>query len=171
MSLNKLFTWLKNKLEIASLLISNQLIKLCGFLILFFLLSLSLSAQTPSLSGQWKGKIYQTNGSVKTEYDIDIYLHHLPDKIEGRSYIYADDIYAEIKIAGTLTKESLFEFRDIEIIQSKQGQEMSWCMKKVRLKLSTSDTTWELKGNWTGKNEYSQCNPGTIVLRKVTNRA
>ena len=130
-----------------------------------------LSAQAPTLSGEWKGKIYQINGSVKTEYDIEIYLHHLPDKIVGRSYIFADDIYAEIKIVGTFTKGNLFEFRDIEIIHSEQGREMSWCMKNVTLQLSSSAKGWELKGNWTGRNEYSECNPGTIILKKITNRA
>ena len=140
-------------------------------LIMFLFSSLLLPAQTPTLSGQWKGKIYQTNGSVKTEYNIEIFLHHLPDKVVGRSYIYADEISAEIKIVGTFTKESVLEYRDIEIINSEQGTEMSWCMKKVILKLTPSPGGWELKGNWTGSNEYSQCNPGTLVLKKVTNRA
>lgn len=143
-----------------------------GFILLLcFFNSLLLSAQAPTLSGQWDGKIYQTNGSVKTEYHIKLYLHHLPDKIVGRSYIYADDISAEIKIIGTFTKGDIFEFRDTEIIHSEQGKEMSWCMKSVTLYLSPSENGWELRGKWTGKNEYSQCNPGTIILRKVTNRA
>ena len=148
--------------------IASQLVFLW---LLFTLFSISLSAQTSSLSGQWKGKIYQTNGSVKTEYNIDIYLHHLPNKIEGRSYIYAGEISAEIKIVGTFSEDNIFKFRDTEIMQSEQGQDMSWCMKDVSLKLSPSIEGWELKGNWTGKNEYSQCNPGTIILKKVTNRA
>ncbi len=144
------------------------------FIFMWLLLTLfahSLSAQSTTLSGQWKGKIYQTNGSVKTEYNIEIYLHHLPNKIEGRSYIYAGEISAEIKILGAFLEDNILKFRDTEIIQSKQGRDMSWCMKDVVLQLFFSAEGWELKGNWTGKNEYSQCNPGTIILKKVTNRA
>jgi len=150
---------------------SPTYLKLTCLLIFFIISSLFVNAQTTTLSGQWKGKIYQTNGSVKTEYDIEIYLHHLPDKIVGRSYIHADDIFAEIKILGTFTQGNIFEFKDTEIIQSEQGREMSWCMKNVLLKLYPSHQGWELKGNWTGKNEYSSCNPGTLILKKVTNRA
>jgi len=146
-------------------------IRFCCLFILFLFSTFLLSAQISTLSGQWKGKIYQINGSVKTEYNIVIYLHHLPDKIEGRSYIYADEINAEIKIAGTFTKGSVLKLRDIEIIDSEQGRDMSWCMKSVVLKLYSSTQGWELKGSWTGKNEYSQCNPGTLILKKVINRA
>lgn len=140
-------------------------------LFLFLFSILLLPAQTPSLSGEWKGKIYQTNGSVKTEYDIEIYLHHLPNKVVGRSYIHADEIYAEIKIAGTFNPDNILKLRDTEILESEQGTEMSWCMKRIVLVLSPSPAGWELKGNWTGENEYSRCNPGTLILRKVTNRA
>ncbi|MGK0363877.1 MAG: hypothetical protein ACI85O_000931 [Saprospiraceae bacterium] len=144
----------------------------CSWLLIMFLFScLLLPAQVFTLSGQWKGKIYQTAGSVKTEYNIEIFLHHLPDKVVGRSYIYADEIHAEIKIVGTFIQGNIFEFRDIEILQSEQGKEMSWCMKSVTLELLPTAEGWELKGFWTGKNEYSQCNPGTLILKKVTNRA
>lgn len=150
--------------------ISSSL-RFCSLLIIFFFSSFLLSAQAPTLSGEWKGKIYQINGSVKTEYDIDIYLHHLPDEVIGRSYIYADEIYAEIKIAGTFINNNILELRDIEILESEQGTEMSWCMKKVMLRLTPTSEGWKLKGTWTGKNEYSQCNPGTLILKKVITRA
>jgi len=124
-------------------------------------------AQSTSLSGQWKGKIYQTNGTVKTEYQIELNLHHLPNKVVGRSYINAGDIFAEIKLIGTLNNRNLFTFKDTEIVHSQEGREMSWCMKSVKLKLSLGETGWELRGTWTGVNEYSHCNPGTLILTKV----
>lgn len=150
---------------------TSTYLKFPCFILVFLFFSFLLSAQTPILSGQWKGKIYQTNGSVKTEYDIELYLQHLPSEIVGRSYIYADDIFAEIKIKGTFTEENVFEFRDVEIMHSEQGTEMSWCMKSVFLRLTSSKKGWELKGSWTGKNEYSSCNPGTLILKKMISRA
>jgi len=150
---------------------TSKYLRLRYLFFLFLFSYLSLPAQITNLSGQWKGKIYQTDGSVKTEYDIEIFLHHLSDKVIGRSYIYAEELNAEIKIAGTFTEGNFFEYRDTEVVRSEQGEQMSWCMKRVFLELSPTPQGWELKGRWTGKNEYSKCNPGTLILKKVTNRA
>lgn len=134
-----------------------------------------IGAQKPSLAGQWIGTIYQEEGKFKSEYKIEFYLHHnsnqISNQIRGRSYVYIEDIYSEMKLEGVITNDTIFTFRETEFIKDKKHQGMEWCVKSGVLTLKRTNTGLELHGTWKGKTSFSVCEPGLIILKKIITRA
>ena len=139
------------------------------FLILFFLM-FNLSAQD-TFEGKWMGVITQNEGAYRTEYKYELYLQQKGQELIGRSFVYIDDIFAEIKVIGKLVDKDRIQFTETAIIADKKNSGMEWCIKEGELQINMTTAGIILQGTWRGSTSFSQCIPGKISLQKVTPRA
>ena len=140
------------------------------FIPLLFLLPNSGSCQT-AITGNWKGVITQDDGGYRSKYEFELYLYQNGDKITGRSYVYVDDIYCEMKIEGTIQGGLMVDIRETEMMDSRRIEGMEWCYKKAELVLQKERDKYKLTGRWEGITSFSNCIPGRVMLQKVVPRA
>jgi len=142
-----------------------------NLLIIFFLfLGIQSFGQT-DLSGLWLGKITQNEGGYAPDYSFEIYIKQDGKQIEGRSYVFVDDIYASFDIAGDIFSGVYLNLKDSEILENKVDQGMEWCLKKYQLVLKVKNDEIILEGYWQGKTSFSTCIPGKVYLKKTEPRA
>jgi len=141
----------------------------------FAFLSLNLPAETTAaaneINGSWSGVITQVEGGYRSSYKIDFIIQEKNGVVSGFSYVSVDDIYAKMKIQGTLSNHLLFNARDIAIEEDEVKPGMEWCMKNYILILKKEDNVWKLEGHWNGTTSFSNCKPGKVSLKKVIHRA
>lgn len=130
---------------------------------------LALSAQS-NISGSWKGSITQNEGGYRTDYSFEMYFQQKGKKITGRSYVYVDNIYAEMELTGQWIDANQIQFSESKVTRAKKVDNMDWCIKSGTLKLIKTDNKWRLEGNWSGVSSYGVCIPGKIFLHKVIPR-
>lgn len=139
-------------------------------LYLLLLVSTSLSSQS-AISGNWKGIITQDDGGYRTKYEFELYIYQKEEQITGRSYVYVDDIYCEMKVEGTVQGGLMIHIRETEMVDSKQIDGMEWCFKKADLVLQKEREKYKLTGRWEGITSFSNCIPGRVLLQKIVPRA
>lgn len=135
------------------------------FLLLIFFTE-STAAQDQFL-GNWVGVITQDEGGYRTTYDFELYLKTEDKLITGRSYVYVDEIYAEMALTGFALGEDMLHFTESRVVRSRKLPELEWCLKGAALKLQRKGSGWELRGRWEGTSNGGNCIPGEIIVRKV----
>lgn len=143
---------------------------------ILLLLAISISfighlAAQETFLGNWKGVITQDEGGYRSEYDFELYLKKEDKLITGRSYVYVDDIYAEMALSGFTLSDKIFHFTESKVVRSRKLPQLEWCLKGAALKLYRTGDGWELRGRWQGTSAGGNCIPGEIILKKVVPRA
>jgi hypothetical protein len=138
---------------------------------LLILLSSISALQAQDISGHWKGRITQNEGGYRSEYILEMWFVQKGDSITGKSYVFVDNIYAEMNISGSVEGEIYLILKDDEIVSHEVLKGMEWCIKKYQLLIRRNGDTISLEGDWQGKTSFSTCIPGKIFLRKIVPRA
>ena len=137
-----------------------------------FLLALPhFSISQDPLLGNWVGVITQDEGGYRSEYGFELFLKKENKLVTGRSYVYVDDIYAEMALSGFSTPDKVFHFTESQVVHSRKLPQLEWCLKGADLKLIRTSQGWELRGRWQGTTPGGNCIPGEIILKKVVPRA
>ena len=139
------------------------------FLILPLLFFTFLGFAQTDISGNWIGTITQNEGGYRSKYKFELFLFQDGSEITGRSYVYVDDIYAEMILRGRIIGNTL-SFQETEIIQFKELQGMEWCIKSCLLQLSRLGKKMKLEGKWEGTTSFGTCIPGNVFLQKIEPR-
>lgn len=132
--------------------------------------SYSYSFAQKEFLGNWKGVITQDEGGYRSEYDFELYLKKEDQLITGRSYVYVDDIYAEMALSGFILGKKIFHFTESKVVRSRNLPQLEWCLKGAALKLERTGDGWELRGRWQGTSGGGSCIPGEIILKKIVPR-
>lgn len=120
--------------------------------------------------GNWKGVITQDDGGYRSEYSFELYLKKENKLITGRSYVYVDDIYAEMALSGFTLSDKIFHFTESKVVRSRKLPQLEWCLKGAALELKRTGEGWELRGRWQGTSAGGNCIPGEIILKKIIPR-
>ncbi len=124
-----------------------------------------------NLNGSWVGTITQDEGGYRSDYEFEMYLKQEGDKITGRSYVYVDNIYAEMELVGELHSGFFFRFQEVKMLDFEKFEGMEWCIKKGQLLIKLDKDEWIMDGYWQGNTSFSDCIPGRVKLRRVKPRA
>lgn len=140
-------------------------------LFLLFLVPLHSPAQN-DFSGSWKGHLTQGAGGYTPEYEFELYLVQKGTQITGRSYVKTGRIYAVMELKGEVVDGQWVHFTETHILDNWKYEDMDWCYKEARLKLTFDGKRKRLEGPWTGLTaSHSSCIPGEISLAKQVPRA
>ncbi|MEL6863356.1 MAG: hypothetical protein AAFP19_03005 [Bacteroidota bacterium] len=130
-----------------------------------------MTAQS-GVEGYWTGTItHSEEGGYRASYTFKLKLEQKGDQITGKSYVYADDIYAVMEVKGTLYSGLYLHLKDEQITDHVEKEGMEWCMKKYQLILKKVEGKWQLEGHWQGDTSFSNCIPGKVFLKRGTLRA
>jgi hypothetical protein len=139
-------------------------------LVLIFLVFSTVVFSQEELLGQWTGIITQDEGGYRSEYGFELYLKKKGNLITGRSYVYVDNIYAEMSLSGFFVGSEMFHFTESRVMKSRDLPTLEWCLKGGELKLERNGKGWILSGRWQGVTPGGNCIPGEIILKKVVPR-
>lgn len=131
--------------------------------------AIGLMAQE-DFTGNWKGILTQNDGGFRSKYEFELYLKQDGLKITGRSYVYIDDIFAEMDLEGILLDDDTIWFQETKIGHNKILPGMQWCIKNGKLSLKKSGNSRKLEGTWEGNTPYNSCVPGKIFLQRIIPR-
>lgn len=140
-------------------------------LFIFFLFFSFYSFGQKDLSGLWVGKITQDEGGYAPNYTFEIFIKQNGNKINGRSYVFVDQIYASFEISGSIHSDIYLSLKDSELLDNRVNEGMEWCLKKYQLVFKIKDGQYHLEGFWQGKTSFSTCIPGKVFLEKKVPRA
>ena len=127
-------------------------------------------SQKNPLDGFWTGYLTQEEGGYRPKYTFEMTLEQSGTTIRGVSFSRIDTLYAEMKIQGTISGNTL-QFHETGLSRFSPLKNMSWCLKSGQLLLSQKGKNWVLEGSWQGKSEEGACVPGKIYLDKSKPRA
>ncbi|MEM8526281.1 MAG: hypothetical protein AAGG68_16690 [Bacteroidota bacterium] len=137
---------------------------------LFFCCAMASFAQS-NFSGLWKGSITQNEGGYKNSYDFEMYLYQDGEVIQGRSYVFDGEMYAEMELKGEVYNGKYLRFQEIKIVNHSIAENMEWCIKRGQLLLSYKRNDAYISGLWKGKTSFGDCVPGRIELKREVFRA
>ena len=144
-------------------------------ILLSFLLQMSAptapSVNATAISGYWVGENTQDGDGYSSSYEVEMHLVESKGKVSGKTFVKVDDIFAEMKVAGTFENGLMLTLKDVEISDIKIKPGMEWCMKTYVLLLKKQEGEWLLEGHWHGKTSFNTCTPGKVVLRRGVHRA
>lgn len=129
------------------------------------------SQEIDNLTGSWVGTITQDEGGYRSVYEFEMYLKQEGDEIIGRSYVYVDNIYAEMELKGELHSGFFFRFQETKMLDYEKFEGMEWCIKKGQLLIKLDKDQWIMDGYWQGNTSFSDCIPGKVKLRRIKPRA
>lgn len=141
------------------------------FFSILILVALTLPLQGQDISGHWKGRITQNEGGYRSEYILEMWFVQKGDSIAGKSFVFVDDIYAEMNISGSLQGGIYLRLHDDQIVSHEVLAGMEWCIKNYELLVRRNGDAVSIEGDWQGKTSFSSCIPGKIFLRKIVPRA
>jgi len=141
------------------------------WIVLFLIISTrSIAWAQDEFSGLWTGTITQEEGDQSIPFKFELYLKQDGNTVYGRSYVYADDIYAEMEVQGEIHSNFYLHFEELKIVDSEVHEGMEWCIKSGHLVLKKTGEILRLEGAWRGQTSFSACTPGKVRLRKVKDR-
>lgn len=140
------------------------------FIIKVFCFTPLLCLAQPNISGSWKGSITQNEGGYRSDYSFEMYFQQKGKKLTGRSYVYVDNIYAEMELTGEWIDNNHIVFKETKVTRARKTDNLDWCIKNGTLKLVKTDNKWRLEGGWAGTSSFGICIPGKIFLHKVIPR-
>ena len=135
------------------------------FLVLLISYCYGLSQNAPGLNGRWLGKLTQVDGGFSDEYDFELYIITKGDHYTGRTYVEVPDVLGVMSFSGKLRAKT-FYLNEEELLFSRKPEDMSWCFKRMQLRLVKHDGQWHLEGPWQGRSKYGNCQPGWVSLVK-----
>jgi hypothetical protein len=144
-----------------------------GLTCCFFLVSLVLSAQSPSLTGMWMGKLFQEEVQPFSAYNLRMELKQEGARVTGISYISLinhSELFARMRLEGRWDK-GVFSFHEVELLDSKHTDGWGWCLKMGDLRLKQEGQYQRLEGRWEGYMDDFPCKPGTLALEKLNPQA
>jgi len=146
--------------------------KWCGlFLFLMLCAVVQLSAQeTIRLVGSWSGNLSQNEGGYLDDYHFEIYLIEKQDQYTGRTYVSAAGVEGVMSVSGVLRGNILY-LEEGKLLYSRKPSDLSWCFKRMQLRIFKKAGEWQMEGPWQGQSAYGNCLPGWIALKRVTPRA
>jgi hypothetical protein len=143
--------------------------KIYLFLCIIFL-SLTLSQAQTNYSGNWEGTItMEKQGKIVATFKFVLYLMQDSSHIEGRSWTWYNESKVIFSIKGTCENNQL-NINDMQAIEADAIPSGEWCSKTMQLHLIQHRKNTKLEGTWQGKTSFSQCTPGKIYLKKITER-
>ena len=142
-----------------------------GFSLVLFLFVCTFCLAQEDVSGSWTGKITQNDGGYRKNYKFELYLIQNGSQLSGRSYVYFDDIYAEMSLKGYINAANELWFSELEIVDFRELRGMEWCIKNGKLQLKKIGNHWKLEGFWKGNTSFGECIPGEVFLERVVPRA
>ena len=132
-----------------------------------FFFSISITAYSQTIRGEWNGMLYQSEGGLSERYYFSMHLAQDDGKIRGVTKINVlnkPNTSARMEFTGTFDGRFL-RFEEIKIIEEAiSGGE--WCLKKGKLELSLGKEGFCLEGSWGGvlSKSGSFCSPGRIKV-------
>ena len=142
------------------------------FTVCFILISCAVYCQDiDDVTGNWIGIITQDEGGYRSEYKFEMYLKQEGTKVHGRSYVYVDDIYAEMELVGELHSGFFLRFKETKMLEFEKFEGMEWCIKKGQLLIKMDKDEWIMDGYWQGNTSFSDCIPGKVKLKRIIPRA
>ena len=142
-----------------------------NYLFTFIFCCISTLGFSQDISGYWKGTITQNEGGYRSEYVLELWIVQTGDSIKGKSFVFVDNIYAEMNISGTFQNGIYLNLQDDKIITHDELKGMEWCIKSYQLLLKRKEGKWSFIGDWQGVTSFSSCIPGKIFLKKAKPRA
>lgn len=145
------------------------------YLILLYLLLLSISGFTQNYKGVWLGYLDSDLQNIMT---LNVYyILHVKEQdnniVNGKAYIYRDHpIQAEgiLDFIGVINKDNL-SINELKILHSKIPSDSTrfLCIKNLKLKLTKDVGIEKLNGSFTGAGENSlPCYPGNVYLQRFS---
>jgi hypothetical protein len=109
--------------------------------------------------------IYSEDGALADEMYFEFDFEQIGERLSGYSYVFLHENYAKFEIEGWI-HDSLFEFSEIDMLESKIMSGFEWCYAKGKLNYACKNGYATLKGNYTSQIHLSrQCPGGTIYVR------
>jgi len=129
--------------------------------VLVSLLSLPISAQ--NLNGEWNGILFQ---EPQKKFVFRMNIEEAADgSLSGTTFIQEEGKNANfgtMAFSGKLDGTRV-QFKESVILKEQiLSNSFFWCLKSGTLSLKDYGSFWALEGPWTASN----CNPGTVLLRK-----
>ncbi|MBX2841424.1 MAG: OmpA family protein [Flammeovirgaceae bacterium] len=124
-----------------------------------------------ALNGEWTGYLTQHIMGSVSESPLVLNIALAGDKISGIAYIEASEfltISAKMDFKGYLQGDSIIIQEDKILEGDVLGDGIGWCIKRLVLKLETSENGYQLVGRWSGIEDGSnkKCIPGEVLLEK-----
>ncbi len=142
------------------------------FLCFVFTSPLQANAQRDTLSGLWEGVLtIEKDGKIFSEYSVFFSFSEYKDTISGISNIIYKDKSAKLFFQAKLETPKNLVIKETEIIIADVLPNGEWCIKNIILKRFFENNQVIWRGEWTGKTSFSDCPPGKIYLKRVTERA
>jgi hypothetical protein len=135
------------------------------FILLIVCYSYGLSQNVPVLNGRWIGKLTQVEGGFSDEYDFELYITSQGDNYTGRTYVEVPNVLGVMSFNAILRAKILY-LDEKELLYSRKPEDMSWCFKRMQLRLVKHNGQWHLEGPWQGSSKYGNCQPGWVSLVK-----
>ena len=143
--------------------------KIYLFLYIILLNGASLQAQK-NFGGNWEGTItMEREGQIVFSSKFVLSLIQDSSRVEGRSCVWNENAKALFSVSGTI-KDNQLTINDLKAIESDQIPLGEWCLKSMLLRLIPQRKHDKLEGSWQGKTSFSQCTPGKIALKRITDR-
>jgi hypothetical protein len=124
-----------------------------------------------NLTGQWQGVYTQDRAGKRTDFRCEVIIEQKANKITGRSFVFDEDIHAEMAFEGVVLKGQLVHCEESAILRQEVRPNMEWCLKKYDLNIKTKKKAIVLEGLWEGVTSYGACTPGRVYLTKKETRA
>jgi len=145
------------------------------YLIIFYLLLLSISGFAQNYKGVWLGYLDSDLQNIMT---LNVYyILHVKEQdnniVNGKAYIYRENpIQAEgiLDFIGVINKDNL-NINELKILHSKIPSDSArfLCIKNLKLKLTKDVGIEKLNGTFTGAGENSlPCYPGNVYLQRFS---
>jgi hypothetical protein len=145
------------------------------YLMILYLLLLSISGFTQNYKGVWLGYLDSDLQNIMT---LNVYyILHVKEQdnniVNGKAYIYRENpIQAEgiLDFIGVINKDNL-NINELKILHSKIPSDSArfLCIKNLKLKLTKEVGIDKLNGTFTGAGENSlPCYPGNVYLQRFS---
>jgi hypothetical protein len=130
----------------------------------------AVESKDSDLSGVWEG-VFTQKGGYKEEYKVTINIRQKGSKINGTTLAFIDDLSATLNFEGEISKGKYVSFKELDFLKSDNlGDKKAWCKKSVALQIKRIKNEIILEGIWAGKSAFGDCQPGTVIMRKVPER-
>ena len=143
--------------------------KAASFLLIIFIISISLTAQ--NLNGVWRGTLTQGPGGCFRVYNIELNIKTENGKINGASYHYSDVTnYVKEDFGGNYNSANKsLNINELKVLTFHVPPDCIPCIKQYILFYQKQDNKEVLIGDWSGvtMNNSASCPPGKITLSRV----
>jgi len=123
------------------------------------------------LNGLWVGELLQNEGGIADKFEFSMQLHQNGIFMKGTAFVRFQGIWAEMKLSGFQQQNGSWKLTETEILRSQKPDDLSWCMKKYKLRVTFTANGISLHGPWWGNSGFGPCIPGSVRLKKKVKSA